>query len=73
MLEVHPLLPADAWEWFALEGVRYHGHSVDIVWDREGKRFGRGAGLVVLVDGKESARAPRLERVTAKLPPAQKP
>lgn len=66
-LEIHPLLPADAWDWFALERVRYHGRELGIVWDRDGKRFGRGAGLRVWVDGEEVARAPRLERITVDL------
>jgi hypothetical protein len=68
VVEVAPLLPADAWDWFALEGVRYHGHELAILWDRDGKRYGRGAGLTVLADGKVIAHSDRLERVTGALP-----
>jgi hypothetical protein len=66
-VEVHPLLPAGTWDWFALDGVRYHGRALTIFWDRDGRRFGRGAGLTVLADGVELARAADLTRVTGKL------
>ena len=67
-IEISPLLPPDAWPWFCLEGVRYHGREVTILWDRDGSRFGQGKGLILKVDGKEIGRAPRLERMTAPLP-----
>lgn len=66
-VEVHPLLPAGTWDWFALDDVRYHGRTLTILWDRDGKYFGRGAGLQLLIDGKEAARAPGLQRLTAEL------
>jgi hypothetical protein len=67
-VEVWPLLPAEIWDWFCLDGVRYHGRMLTILWDRDGSRYGRGAGLRVLVNGKEIARSARLERITGKLP-----
>jgi hypothetical protein len=67
-IEVAPLLPAGTWDWFALDGVRYHGREVTILWDKDGKRYNRGAGLQVLVDGKVVAKSTKLERVTGKLP-----
>lgn len=68
-VEVSPLLPEGAWDWFCLEGVPYHGHSLTVVWDRTGERYGRGAGLGVWVDGQEIARSPTLTHLTGKLPP----
>jgi hypothetical protein len=68
VVEVAPLLPPDAWPWFCLDGVRYHGRDLTILWDRDGTRYGRGAGLQVLVDGKLLVRSERLERIAAKLP-----
>jgi hypothetical protein len=47
--------------------VRYHGRDLTILWDRDGKRYGRGAGLTVLVDGRMIAQSSRLERVTGRL------
>lgn len=56
-LVIHPLIPAGEWEWFCVDDVPYHGCSVSVVWDQFGKRFGRGAGLSVFVDGEEVARS----------------
>jgi hypothetical protein len=67
-VEVSPLLPENAWPWFCLEGVRYHGRDLTIVWDKDGSRFGKGKGLTVLADGKEIARSDSLKRVTGRLP-----
>ncbi|MEU8270844.1 RICIN domain-containing protein [Sphaerisporangium sp. NPDC049002] len=49
-LTVRPLAPA-TWDYFALENTPYHGHSVTVLWDRTGGRYGQGAGLRVYVDG----------------------
>lgn len=68
VVEVHPLLPGGAWEWFCLDGVPYHGRALTILWDKEGKRYGRGAGLRVFADGREIAQAGRLQLVTGILP-----
>lgn len=68
VVEVDPLLPDDAWDWFCVDGVPYHGRSLTIAWDRTGDRYGRGVGLAVWADGVELARSPRLARLTGKLP-----
>ncbi len=67
-LVVDPLLPDDSWDWFCLDGVPYRGHNVTVIWDRTGKRYNRGTGLVVLVDGEEMAHTPGLSRVVVDLP-----
>jgi hypothetical protein len=67
-VEIAPLLPAGTWDWFCLDGVRYHGRELTILWDKDGQRYGRGAGLTVLVGDKMIAHSARLERVTGQLP-----
>jgi hypothetical protein len=67
MIEVAPLLPADAWTWFRLERVRYHGHEIAIEWDRDGARFG-APGFRLFVDGKLAASAQSLTKLTISLP-----
>jgi hypothetical protein len=66
-LEVNPLAPP-AWDYFALVDTPYKGRSVSIVWDRTGQRYGQGAGLRLIVDGKTIATSDKLQRLTAKLP-----
>lgn len=67
VIEVNPLLPTDQWAWFCLDNVRYHGHNVTILWDKEGDRYHRGKGLRVFVDGKQVAHADTLTRVIGSL------
>ena len=67
-VEVYPLLPENTWNWFCLDDVKYHGHSLTIIWDKDGTRYGRGKGLIVLADGIEIARGDKLAKLTGKLP-----
>jgi hypothetical protein len=67
VVEVHPLLPQNTWQWFCLDGVPYHGRTLTILWDATGQRYRRGTGLRVFADGQLIARSTRLERVTGKL------
>lgn len=68
VVEVNPLVPEGEWNYFCLDRVPYHGRTLTILWDRTGTRYGKGAGLHVLADGKEIARAGALQRVSGKLP-----
>ena len=69
VIEIDPLAPAD-WPYFALDDVPYRGHRLSIVWDKDGSRYGKGAGLRVLVDGKELASMKTLGKIIAKMPVA---
>jgi hypothetical protein len=67
-IDLRSLAPDD-WDYFALDDVPYRGRSLTILWDRDGRRYGRGKGLRVLADGREIARADALVPLTATLPP----
>ncbi len=56
-IEVNPLLPDEAWDWFCLDGIPYRGRSITILYDKTGARYGKGRGLVVLADGEVCASA----------------
>ncbi len=77
-IEIDPLLPETALSYFILDGQRYHGHDVTVVWDAPGRglpdhfRDGR-AGLDVYVDGKRVASAPRLTLLRVDLAPVREP
>lgn len=68
VVEIDPLLPPEAWDWFCLDGVRYHGRLLTVIWDRDGSRYPGEAGLQLLADGRVIARSDRLERLTGRLP-----
>lgn len=59
-LTLHPLVPPGKWNYFALDGVPYHGHLLTILYDRDGNRYHRGSGLEVLCDGTLVAHAKEL-------------
>ena len=49
---VNPLVPADNWDYFCLDGIRYHDKMLTIVWDRDGQHYRQGQGLTLMVNGK---------------------
>jgi len=67
IIEVNPLVPENKWDSFCLDDVLYHGRSLTILWDKTGTKYGRGAGLSVLVDGKLIAHGVKLGKLTGKL------
>ena len=72
VLEVDPLLPEDALSYFLLDGLRYHGHDVTVVWDApipgSADQYGDGRkGLDVYLDGRLVASSARLSRLRTNL------
>jgi len=66
-VEVHPLVPA-TWDFFCLDQVAYHGHTLTILFDKTGDHYGKGKGLRVLADGQPIAASDKLAPVTGPLP-----
>jgi hypothetical protein len=64
-VEIDPLVPRGAWDWFCLDNVRYHGHTLTVVWDKNGAKFGKGKGLAIFAGGRRIAHSPDLQRLTA--------
>ena len=50
---VRPLAPK-SWDWWCIDGIRSHGRDITILFDRDGRRYGKGQGLVVLCDGRRA-------------------
>jgi hypothetical protein len=71
-LEVNPLAP-NTWAWFALDDVAYHGHRVSVLWDRDGSRYGRGQGLMVIVNGRVAGRRSDLAPLKVRIPSPRLP
>jgi hypothetical protein len=71
-VEVNPLAP-EHWPYFALQDVNYRGRNLTILWDKDGTRYRKGKGLIIISDGKEIARAETLKRLIAELPTPASP
>jgi hypothetical protein len=65
---IHPLVPAGAWSYFAIDALPYHGHLLTVLWDATGKRYGHGTGMTLLVDGKKVAARKDLGPLEDQLP-----
>jgi hypothetical protein len=68
VVEISPLLPLETWDWFCLDGVKYHGRMLTVIWDKNGSRYRRGAGLRVLANGKEIGQSKTLAPLECRLP-----
>lgn len=68
VIEVNPLLPENAWDWFCADGIPYHGHELTILWDKTGTHYGKGPGLSIFADGRLLAHQDTVGRITARLP-----
>lgn len=66
-LVVSPIVPAAELPWWAVDGVLLHGRIVSVAFDADGSKYGAGAGLRVLVDGKIAASSAGLARLSVDL------
>ena len=67
-LHIEPLLPENTWDWFCVDGLKYHGKDLAIVWDRDGSRYKKGKGLSVMADGKVLDQRDELGKLAVRLP-----
>ncbi len=66
-LVIDPLLEQSTWDFFALDRVKYHGHMLTIIWDKDGTKYNLGRGFSVYIDGERKHNGTRLEKVTIDL------
>lgn len=67
MLEIFPLIPAGKWNWFCLDKVMYHGKLLTILWDETGKKYGRGKGFYIFLNGKQLYKGNELKHILVKM------
>jgi len=67
-ITVDPLIPEDAWDWFCLDNVHYHGRVLTILWDRSGEKYRRGKGFSIFADGRKVAGSDESTHITCELP-----
>ena len=64
---INPLLPIGSWDYFCLDRLAYHGHTLTILYDKTGERYHAGKGLRVYIDGHQAASADTLQRLDVQL------
>ena len=62
VLEIEPLFEAEDLSYFCADGICYHSHSLCVVWDKDGSRYGFGSGLHVFCDGQKLGSTPDLSK-----------
>ncbi len=62
-LSVEPLFTDAELSYLCLDGVRYGDSFITVVYDKDGKRYGRGTGLSVFIDGELRAHSESIERL----------
>lgn len=62
-LIINPLLPEGTWEYFCLDNILYHGKIITVMYDKTGKKYGKGKGFFILVDGKVMEFSKKMEMI----------
>lgn len=66
-LVINPLLPETSWEYFCLDNLSYHGKKITVLYDKNGKRYKRGKGFIIFVDGKKIKSSRALQKTMVKI------
>ena len=52
-ITVNPLFNDSDLDYFCADGILYHGRNITVLWDKTGKRYGKGKGYKIFIDGEE--------------------
>ena len=63
VIEINPLIPDD-WTFFAVENIFYQGKNLSLVWDKTGKKYNLGKGLMLFLEKELVAKADKIEKLT---------
>lgn len=66
-LKIKPLIPEDYWNYFCLDNLKYHNKIISIIWDKNGKKYKKGRGFLIFVDGKLRYKSKKIEDVAIDL------
>lgn len=62
-IEVDPLFEANDLYYFCADGILYHGKLITVLWDKKGKKYLKGKGLKIYVDGKLEAESDEIKKI----------
>jgi hypothetical protein len=52
-IDLNPLID-ESIDYFCLDGIRYHGRKLTVIYDKDGNKYKKGKGLTVLIDNKKA-------------------
>ncbi len=55
VLELNPLIPNNKWEYFCIDGIKFRGNYITILYYQDGTRYNSGTGFKVIDNGAEKA------------------
>lgn len=61
-IEINPLIPED-WEWFAAENIYFQGKEISLIWDKTGKYYNLGKGLMLFIDKKLAIKKDKIQKI----------
>ena len=61
-IEINPLIPED-WEWFAAENIYFQGKEISLIWDKTGKYYNLGQGLMLFIDKKLAIKKDKIQKI----------
>jgi len=61
-IEINPLVPNN-WEWFAVDNIYYQGKKFSLIWDKTGKRYSRGKGLMLFRENILVAKSNKVDKL----------
>ncbi len=62
-IEINPLFDKNDVEYLCVDGILYHNHYLSVLWDKTGKKYNKGAGFKVYIDGVLKAESPEITRI----------
>lgn len=66
-LIINPLIPEGVWTYFCLDNVLYHGKIISVLYDKTGKKYNKGQGFTIFVNGKKQAHSSKLCKLKIEL------
>lgn len=67
-LVVNPLISDGWWDYFCLDNISYKNSIITVVYDKSGKRYNKGQGFMVYVNGKLIKKTDKIEKIEMAIP-----
>jgi hypothetical protein len=66
-LTIEPLIPANYWDWFCLDNVKYHNKEITIIWDKDGTKYQKSKGFSVFVDSELKKHSTSIKKINIEI------